>query len=260
MVKPQAQPEQTITILQLTDLHFMSTSEDTLRGLDTALTFRKTLDFALANHPESELVLLTGDLAEQPVVASYQRIYDILTEYPLSFSCLPGNHDDFPAMLKVLDQDTINCNKRLLLGNWQIIMLNSQIPGSAKGYLTPEELNFMTQCLAEQPQRYALIAVHHHCIATESKWLDTMVIRNSDELFELLRNYPRARAVTVGHIHQRQEQKKNHLFVYGTPSTCFQFKPYRTDFAIDDLMPGYRWLKLYTDGRIESDVRYLTAS
>jgi Icc protein len=38
------------------------------------------------------------------------------------------------------------------------------------------------------------------------------------------------------------------------PSTCVQFKPLSKDFAIDDVAPGYRWLDLYPDGRVETAV------
>ena len=39
-----------------------------------------------------------------------------------------------------------------------------------------------------------------------------------------------------------------------TPSTCIQFKPEVIDFALDEVNPGYRRLKLYSDGKIESEV------
>jgi Icc protein len=44
-----------------------------------------------------------------------------------------------------------------------------------------------------------------------------------------------------------------------TPSTCFQFVPGRDDFAIDDRPPGYRWLHLYPDGRIDTRVVWVPA-
>ena len=38
------------------------------------------------------------------------------------------------------------------------------------------------------------------------------------------------------------------------PSTCVQFKPHSKDFAVDDVAPGYRWLDLHEDGRIDTEV------
>jgi Icc protein len=42
-----------------------------------------------------------------------------------------------------------------------------------------------------------------------------------------------------------------------TPSTCSQFLPNSDDFGMDDRPPGYRWLHLYADGAIDTDVVWL---
>ena len=39
-----------------------------------------------------------------------------------------------------------------------------------------------------------------------------------------------------------------------TPSTCVQFAPGSEDFALDDLSPGYRSLRLYADGSVQTEV------
>jgi len=39
-----------------------------------------------------------------------------------------------------------------------------------------------------------------------------------------------------------------------SPSTCVQFAPGSESFKVDDQPPGYRWLTLHTDGRIETGV------
>ena len=42
--------------------------------------------------------------------------------------------------------------------------------------------------------------------------------------------------------------------VLTTPSTCFQFKPQTESFSLDDQSPGYRWINLYDDGSIKTEV------
>ena len=39
-----------------------------------------------------------------------------------------------------------------------------------------------------------------------------------------------------------------------TPSSCIQFARHSDDFKVDELAPGYRWLRLHADGSIETDV------
>ena len=40
-----------------------------------------------------------------------------------------------------------------------------------------------------------------------------------------------------------------------TPSTCIQFKADVANFELDKVNPGYRSLKLFADGSIETEVR-----
>lgn len=40
-----------------------------------------------------------------------------------------------------------------------------------------------------------------------------------------------------------------------TPSTCVQFKPHCTNFTIDAVAPGWRWLELDEDGAVRTRVQ-----
>ncbi|MNJ82082.1 3',5'-cyclic adenosine monophosphate phosphodiesterase CpdA [compost metagenome] len=39
-----------------------------------------------------------------------------------------------------------------------------------------------------------------------------------------------------------------------SPSTCIQFEPGSEDFKVGEQAPGYRWLRLHTDGSIDTGV------
>ncbi|MGR9072037.1 MAG: 3',5'-cyclic-AMP phosphodiesterase [Gammaproteobacteria bacterium] len=246
-----------LRVLHITDTHLLAKIGDTLRGIDTDRSLRNTLDHALALHPAPSLILATGDLAEQPCIASYRRFFDLLDGLDIRTICLPGNHDDYDLMRETFNQDNVNCDKQLVVGNWQFILLNSQIKGKEGGFLGKEELAFMESCLQNRPQLNSLIAVHHHCVPTGSLWMDEMQIENSDELLALIEQYPNTRGILMGHIHQPLEMRIKHLKIIATPSTCFQFKPKSDDFALDDgALPAYRWLLLHRDGRIETMLEY----
>ena len=68
----------------------------------------------------------------------------------------------------------------------------------------------------------------------------------------------RVRAILFGHVHQAVEARIGALRLFGTPSSCVQFKPLRTRFALDvgtsSSTPGWRWLMLGTDGDLTSRV------
>jgi len=48
--------------------------------------------------------------------------------------------------------------------------------------------------------------------------------------------------------------------ILGTPSTCAQFLPRARTFAVDSLPPAWRTLELHADGRVVTDVAWLSAA
>lgn len=246
-----------LSILQITDLHIKPGLDELFLGINTEHYFHAILELAFAEHQHFDLILVTGDLAQDPCPASYQRILNSLEATNTPCICLPGNHDDYELMQQIFNTGLINCRKQIFLENWQLICLNSQIPGVPEGRLSKQELLFLDDCLLNNPNHHALIAVHHHCLKTNS-FMDTMMIENSEELLALIKQYPQAKAITNGHIHQTMDITTGSLRVLGSPSTCFQFKPESPVLSLDSCTPGYRLIKLYADGRIESTITRLS--
>lgn len=252
-----------ISILQLSDSHIMKEPEGKLLGINTEHYFHACLEQAFrqsSRQPYFDLILFTGDLVQEPCLESYRRLLISLESYQTPCICLPGNHDDYELMQRVLNTDKVNCRKQVVLDNWQFISLNSQIPGEAGGRLAKEELAFLEDCLIKSPGRHALIAVHHHLLETKSPWMDTMIIENRQDLFAITNKYPQVKVITTGHIHQVMDVRTPALRVLGTPSTCFQFTPEAPDFSVSETAPGYRLIELFADGRVESEVVRLPGS
>ncbi len=90
-----------------------------------------------------------------------------------------------------------------------------------------------------------------------SHWLDQVGLRNAEAFFAVLDRHSRARAVIWGHVHQEYAGQRGALALYGTPSTCAQFRPRIDGFAIDSLPPGFRILELGADGSIATAVGWL---
>ena len=246
-----------VSILQISDLHVLPHSNDKLLGVATEHYFKQALQQAFNQYKKFDLILVSGDLAQDPCPASYNRIFEILTDYQTPTVCLAGNHDDWPLMQQVLNKKPISCDRQVLFDDWQLVNLNSQKLTDPGGFLEQTELDFLAECLESQPNRYTIIAVHHHCTLSNSQWLDTMVISNSPEFFKCLSLYSRVKVITTGHIHQLLESQEQGIKILGVPSTCFQFKPNCRDFTLDSIAPGYRVLRLCPDGQIETQIHRL---
>lgn len=246
-----------LSLLQVTDLHILPAFENTLLGVQTERYFHDILANAFEQRKHYDLLLLTGDLGQSPCIESYQRIFQKVENSQIPVRCLAGNHDDYDLMQHIFNTPEINCQKQTCFANWQILMLNSQIVGSEKGALAQTELDFLETCLNERKDLFTLIALHHNCLPTNSAWLDTMQVENSDAFLNIVMQFPNVKAITTGHIHQEMDTKMGEISVFGTPSTCFQFSLNSVNFQMDRTPPGYRIIDLYEDGSVTTTVQRL---
>jgi Icc protein len=104
-----------------------------------------------------------------------------------------------------------------------------------------------------------LVVLHHQPIPVGSAWLDSIRLMNGPEMLEVVSRHRNVRGILWGHVHQAFDGMHAGVAMMSTPSTCFQFVPGRDDFALDDRPPGYRWLHLYPDGRIDTRVVWVPA-
>ena len=101
-----------LSILQITDLHIQPNLEDHFLGINTEHYFHRVLELAFSKEPSIDLILLTGDLAQDPCLASYQRILNRLNAVNTPGIFLPGNHDDYPLMQQVFNTPKMTCQKQ----------------------------------------------------------------------------------------------------------------------------------------------------
>jgi Icc protein len=139
-------------------------------------------------------------------------------------------------------------------GSWHFIFLDSTIPNSEAAHLSTQTLQMLEMQLQAAPTDHTLVCLHHQPVLTGSRWLDTMAVDNRDEFLAVIDRYPQVRGILWGHVHQQFDGMHNNVRLMSSPSTCIQFLPHSKGFAIDTATPGYRWLELYPDGRIETGV------
>lgn len=246
-----------LKILQLSDTHLFAQAGETLLGVDTEYYFLRTLQQAHDQHGGFDLIVISGDLAQQPGRATYQRLKDHLRPFATPCWWLPGNHDDFELMHECCDEPWIGCDSHRLLAGWSIIALNSQKPKSPAGRLTDAELLKLENLLVAHRQLPTLLMMHHPCFATGSAWLDSMQIENSAELLAIIERHPQLQLMVCGHIHQQFSGQHGHVTLLGSPATCFQFTPGSLEFSVDATPPGYRLIELQADGQWRSHCQHI---
>ncbi len=244
----------TIRLVQLSDMHLHADPNHTLLGLNTLDSFRQCLTLARSQNWPPDLILATGDLAHEPSAGVYARVNALLGDLHVPVAAIPGNHDDPLLLASSLQSDNLVADGHVVMGNWQIVLLDSRLAGSEAGRLTPAQLAHLEDSLARHPGHHALVCLHHPPLALGSQWLDSSRLENPEELFQVLDRHAQVRAVLWGHVHQEYAGRRGAVRLIGSPSTCIQFRPASDSFALDAVAPGYRWLVLHPGGGIDTGV------
>ncbi len=183
--------EATVRILQITDTHLFAQKHETLLGVNTWESYQAVLEAIHAQQHEYDLIVATGDLAQDQTSAAYQHFADGIASFRAPCVWLPGNHDFQPAMYSALQDAGISPAKRVFIGeHWQILLLDSQVFGVPHGELSDFQLEWLEKKLADAPQRHTLLLLHHHPLPAGCSWLDQHSLRNAGELDNVLANFP----------------------------------------------------------------------
>jgi Icc protein len=250
--------QESARLVQISDLHIREQPGDILAsGLITDHSLARVLADILSREGPDRLVLVTGDLVQEPVREAYSRLRQILRSFPFRYLCLPGNHDDPDLMRSALSGPQFSTSISVDLGAWEIVALDSTVPGAAHGRLGAGEMEKLHRQLSRRRDNPVLLGMHHHPVAVKSPWLDRMALADCDELFGTVAEAGRVRAILFGHVHQTVETTHRGVRMLGTPSTCVQFEPWTLTLNLDRLGPAWRWLDLHPDGTLDTGVRHL---
>ncbi|MBV9575445.1 MAG: 3',5'-cyclic-AMP phosphodiesterase [Gammaproteobacteria bacterium] len=244
-----------IRIIQISDMHLFSDPESVLLGIKTQESFQAVLELLQQEAERMDLILLTGDLSQDGSNASYVRLASMMKKLHVPVYCVPGNHDNTKIMNHVYPLETISNLRHIILKNWHLILLDSQKPGAVEGYLDHSQLNYLRQCLQTYPEHEAIVVLHHHPLSVGSRWLDNLGLKNAEEFWSIISQYPKMNTILFGHIHQEHEQMINGISCYSTPSTCVQFMRKQDKFGLEKLPAAYRWINLYEDGHLETAIK-----
>lgn len=249
-----AKKDSSIKIIQISDCHLRAEAQGALLGMKTLESLDAVLELLEREKESPDLVLLTGDLAQDGSQGAYQALRERMDR---RFRCpviwFMGNHDNAAAMQAVA-QGTDCLRKSLTLGGWHIICLDSSVPGKVHGKLEDAELAFLEAELQANPDKHIMVVFHHHPVAIGSAWMDTIGLRNGPAFLSVIERFNSVRLILWGHIHQAFDSAYKGVRLLASPSTCVQFKPLSHAFALDEVAPGYRRIVLQSDGSLETEV------
>jgi Icc protein len=241
-----------VRLLQFSDPHLMADPHAALRGLQTLASMQQVLAHAGGRRLNIDALVCSGDIVnDQP--DGYAHFVRELAAFGKPVYCIPGNHDDPVRLRSALAQPPFQVGGYADLGAWRIVLVDSCLPGQVRGRVSASELAALDAALRGAPH-FAMVFVHHHPVSMGSRWLDAVGIENADEFFRVLDGHAQLRAISWGHVHQCFDTRRRGVRLLATPSTCVQFLPQASEFAVDARPPAYRRLSLQPDGTLETEV------
>ncbi len=258
MTKDKGASGATLNLLQITDCHLTKEPDSDLLGVVTRDSLAAVITLVEENiqnrvHQQPDFLIASGDIAQDASVEAYHYFKTQMAPLCAHAGWFSGNHDDTAVLTKAL-QGCSELDRVYRFEHWQLILLDSSVRGKVHGFLAQSELDLLERSLAERPDLHTLVCLHHHPVDINSKWLDNIGLKNRDAFFAVLDRFENVKGVLWGHIHQEWQSERNGLSLMATPSTCIQFLPRSEGFAVDNIAPGYRWLSLHADGKIESQI------
>lgn len=263
------QPAAAVKLLQITDTHCYADDDSRLEWSDLTVYPNKSLIRVLAHLEQLaenfDALVISGDLVQEETAGAYQRIAEILQDFPLPVYILPGNHDVPELMRSELSRqnERINYVMHTAFSGWHVVFVDTHFTGHPEGDISDEqfaELKVQLDQLALG--EHALLFMHHHPVPIGSPWMDHMGLQQTDAFWSLLTSYPQIQGVVFGHIHSEFSMDypvtpEKSIRVLGTPATCVQAKHNDEEMQLDDTRPAWRELVLQPDGTIETAVHYL---
>lgn len=246
-----------IKIIQITDPHLLENKSELFRDVKPYETLKAIISNIKKSNWDFDIVIATGDLAQDNKKNSYNHFVDLLTSLNTPIYSIPGNHDDKGIMQSVLTKPLFHYCNELIMHNWLIIGIDSNKKDSPSGYISQEEFNRLRSSIESSDVEYIMIYLHHQPINVNSRWIDAIGLENKVELYNILDNCNKIKGLFFGHTHQSIEMNYKDIQLIGTPSTCRQFKPNSDSFAMDNLPPAYRKIQLNNNGSIDTNVVWL---
>ncbi len=224
-------------IAQISDLHIKAPGVLAYGKVDTAAALVACVKELNRFAPQPDLVVISGDLADTPTAEEYAHLKRLLTPLEIPFAAIPGNHDDRNLMRAALPelgyaQAGGMLNSARPLGDLDIILVDSTVPGSNYGMLDVATLAWLETTMAASSTRPALLFLHHPPLVTGITHMDVQNLRNADALAAILQKHKRARLIAAGHVHRAV------LSVFaGIPATICPAPNHAVALDLDASMP-----------------------
>ena len=235
-------------IVQISDLHLRPGL--LYSGIDPWCALRQALDRVAGLAPD--LLLLSGDLADDGESATYRQLADWLEDSGWRYAVLPGNHDVRAPFLSAFAGQAwahgrLAC-QRVDCGEVSLLLVDTLIPGAEGGEVGGEHLDWLeAHCPATGR---VVLVLHHPPFRVGIAGMDAIGCQGAPALAAWLSGKPQVEMMLCGHVHRHVVTAFAGRPAMTAPATvhqiAFQDGPlaYTTEpgaLLVHDCLPGEPW-------------------
>jgi Icc protein len=214
-----------VLVAQLSDTHLLADAAALLWGHNTT---RNLLAVMEALPPRVDVMVVTGDIAEDGSADAYRRALLLTEQRAQQRYFLAGNHDDPDVMRGVLGAP--EPLRMVSIGeHWTMALVNSQSIGHEAGKVDDETLAQLREELG-RVKTHVVLCLHHPPVSPCGNPACGML--DPGPLQAVIDGGP-VRLVLSGHVHQQFDTTRGGVRFLGAPSTFRQLRhggdPHYTD-------------------------------
>ena len=198
-------------IAQITDTHVRAGGRIAYGKVDTAAMLEAVVAHVNSLRPTVDIVIVTGDLTDRGKPEEYGAVRFILEKLSMPWHVVPGNHDDRDNFLRAFfDHEYLADSENFVhyaVENQplRLIGVDTTNAGEPHGFLPPERLKWLDECLHLAPCKPTMLFMHHPPFETGIRHMDVQNLLNADDLFAILSEHSQVLHVACGHVHRASE-------------------------------------------------------
>jgi Icc protein len=215
-------------IAQLSDMHLRPEGRLLYDRIDTAAYLERAVAHVLKLDPRPDVVIMTGDLVEAGKPEEYARLRRMIAPLSMPVYVIPGNHDARePLRAAFADEGYFPASGFLhyTVEDWpvRLIALDTLVEGKPHGALDEEQLTWLEARLEEQPEKPAMLLMHHPPFECGIETFDKSRLQEGDDrLAELVRRHGNVERAVCGHVHRAIQVRWAGTMASIAPSTAHQ--------------------------------------
>jgi 3',5'-cyclic-AMP phosphodiesterase len=225
-------------IAHISDCHVVPEPKRCYGMVDTRYWLAQSVARLNALSPRPDLVVISGDLVDEPSNEAYATLTDLLAAMTLPFIVIPGNHDDRALLARhfpdhaYLTKDRKKAHFSIDLGPVRLIAFDAVVPGKEWARVIERDLDWLAAELAAAGDHPTMLVMHHPPIVTGIAFMDALQPPLHPGFAALIMRHTQVKLIACGHVHRVVDGLLGHARVAVAGSTAHQFR-----LAIDSAAP-----------------------